>query len=116
MAVRKTVESAIFSFHLAAERRFVVCPDGKGIVHQRDVGEAERSIDQRFIPAHLGVHRREQPVLAAGQRANPAYVAAGLLAWLVSSPLIKGPRFATTTRTTSGSITSMPMSSNIDVL
>ncbi|WP_244132914.1 hypothetical protein [Burkholderia metallica] len=26
---RMTTESAIFSFHLAAERRFVVCPDGE---------------------------------------------------------------------------------------
>nr|WP_157650978.1 hypothetical protein [Burkholderia ubonensis] len=67
-----TTESAIFSFLLAAERRFVVCSDSKGIVHQRDVGQAERSVDQRLVPAHLGVHRREQPVLAAGQRANPA--------------------------------------------
>nr|WP_157380703.1 hypothetical protein [Burkholderia ubonensis] len=67
-----TTESAIFSFHLAAERRFVVCPDGEGVVHQREVGEAERSIEQRLVPAHLRVHRREQPVLAAGQRADPA--------------------------------------------
>ena len=69
---RMTTESAILSFLLAAECRFVVRPDGEGIVHQRDVGEAERPIEQRLVPAHLRVHRREQPVLAAGQRADPA--------------------------------------------
>nr|WP_275423895.1 hypothetical protein [Burkholderia pseudomallei] len=41
-----TTESAIFSFHLAAVRRLVVCPDGEGIVHERDVGQAERSVEQ----------------------------------------------------------------------
>jgi hypothetical protein len=62
----------MFPLQLAAQGRVVVRPDGERVVQQRDVGQIQRPVLQALERAEPLEDGSEDPVLAPGQRPDPA--------------------------------------------